>query len=85
MAGGFAGPAAQKIPRAQAQVFGCKEPDTEKVAGDLVTQELPDLPFDAPFITGLNATCGLCPLAFDAWGVGRGKRKMEFFFGARIR
>lgn len=85
MAAGSAGPATQQIPGAQAQMFGCKEPDTHEVAGDLVAQQLPDLAFDAALVTGLNATSGLCSLRFDAWKVGCGKRKMEFFFGARIR
>ena len=63
--------------------ISCDVTDTNQVAGDLVAQELPDLPFDAAPITGLNATRGLCSLRFDAWR--RGKPKMEFFFGDRIR
>ena len=66
-------------------MFWGKEPDADQVAGDLVTQELPHLAFDATLITGLNATSGLCFLDFDDGGIGRGKRKMEFFFGDRIR
>ena len=85
LTGRFAGPAAQQVPGAQAQVFGSQEPDTNQVAGDLVAQELPDLPFDAAAITGLKATRGFCSLRFDAWRRGRGKPKMEFFFGDRIR
>ena len=66
-------------------MFGRKEPDTEKITRDLVTQELPHLAFDATLITGLNATSNLCFLDFDDGGIGHGKRKMEFFFGDRIR
>ena len=66
-------------------MFGRKEPDTEKITRDLVTQVLPHLTFDATLITGLNATSGLCFLNFDDGGIGRGKRNMEFFFGDRIR
>lgn len=66
-------------------MFGRKEPDTEKITRDLVTQVLPHLTFDATLITGFNATSGLCFLDFDDGGIGRGKRKMEFFFGDRIR
>ena len=66
-------------------MFWSKEPDADQVAGDLVTQELPHLAFDVALITGLNATSGFCLLDFDAGWIGRGERKMEFFFGVRIR
>jgi hypothetical protein len=85
LTGLFAGPAAQQVPGTQAQVFWHQEPDTHQVAGDLVAQELPDLPFDAAAITGLKATRGFCSLRFNTWRRGRGKPKMEFFFGDRIR
>jgi len=81
----FAGPAAQQVPGAQAQMFGNQEPDTDEVAGDFIAEQLADLPLDAARITGLNPPCRLGPLCFERCRIAYGKGDVEFFFEGHIR
>ena len=80
-----AGPGAQQIPGAQAQVFGDEPPETQQAAGDLIGQCLTDLAFDAGGVAGLETD----PLTGALGGQGRGRvlgvEEAEFFFEGRNR
>lgn len=83
--GVFAGPSAQQVPGAQAQMFGDEQPDADEIAQDLVAQQLSEGPLDASWVSGFRA-----PGLFGALGVnqprlGGGERDMEFFFEDRSR
>ena len=77
------GPVCQQIPSAQAQVFGCQQPEADKVSRNLISQQLADAAFDAEMIESFVPifSQGSKGLQFH-----RGTLRMkleEFFFGVR--
>lgn len=80
-----AGPGAEQVPSAQAQMVGEKQPDTDQVAGDFVGQQLADLTFQA-----LRIGWGRALFLGGALGENRpgrrfGIKRLEFFFEGRNR
>lgn len=79
------GPGAQQVPSAQAQMLGDKQPQSEQVAGDFISQELPNLAFEAARVDAGE------PGSFSsALNRQRGRRvfgveRVEFFFARRNR
>ena len=76
-------PAAQEVPRAQAEVLGHQEPDAHHVAADLVGEALADRALDAPGVGRLLAAALLGPLGVDGEAFAVGAKPMEFFFEGR--
>ena len=79
------GPAAEQVPGSQAQVFGHQQPDADLVAGDLVGQQLPDLPLQALRVGGFSPLTLGGALGENGCRRGLGIKGVEFFFAGRNR
>lgn len=83
--GQLAGPSAHQIPGAQAQMFGHQQPQAQEVAGDLICQELANLPFHAAIVGELEAGLSLGALDGDLGWRFFWIEAVEFFFERRNR
>ena len=77
---GQAGPGAEEIPSAQAQVFGQEQPHTNLIARNFVGQSLADLSFQAFGIGWNRASFFAGTLGLDELGRVGGIKGIEFFF-----
>ncbi len=78
----LAGPAAEQVPGAQAQMFGDQQPKPHQVTGDLVGQKLSYTTFQAGGVTRFYALAFLGGLRLDGQLI-LGTKAVEFFFEAR--
>jgi hypothetical protein len=80
LARGWAGPARQQIPGAQTQVFRSQQPQADKVARDLIGQQLTDAAFDAEGgdLFSTISSQRAKGLDFHDWTLG--VELIEFFF-----
>ena len=85
LGGVLAGPAQEQVPGSQAQVFGDQQPDAEQVAGDLITEQLPNRSLDAGGIGRFDPTGFFRALGVDQRWLWGGKWDVEFFFEGRSR
>ena len=79
------GPGAEQIPGAQAEVLGNEQPQTDQGAGNLVGQQLPDLPFQTFGVRQELALLELGMLSENLLGRGLRVKGVEFFFAGRNR
>lgn len=84
-AGRGAGPTAEQVPGAQAQMLGEQEPETDLVAGDLVGEQLAHLPFQALGVGRFAPTFAAGALGLDRPWRRFGVKGVEFFFAGRNR
>jgi hypothetical protein len=83
--GGLAGPGAQQIPSAQAQVFGQEQPNANLIARNLGGQQLADLALQTFGIGGRQALLMAGALGLNEAGRVGGIKRVEFFFAGRNR
>ncbi len=84
VAGGRAGPLLQKIPGAQAQVFGSQQPKAKKIPGDFIGQQLTDATFNADYVGFFAAIFSGGPEGLDLDRRSLRVELIEFFFEAHI-
>lgn len=79
------GPAAQKVPGSEPEMFGHQQPDAGEVAGDFVGKSLSHRAFEAERITGLVFGSFATDSGLDLGGFMTGTTLIKFFFEGRIR
>ena len=83
--GGLAGPTAEQVPGAQAQMFGREQPNAHLITGDLVGQSLADLAFEAFGISREATLLSGGSLGGDKLKRRGGVKGVESFFEGRSR
>ena len=78
-------PGAKQIPGAQAQMLRGQQPDADLIAGDLVGEQLANLPLDACRVTGLGTLFAPGALGMDVLRGSFRAKSVEFFFASRSR